>query len=128
MDRRSFFATLVGAAVISKARIERPAPLQPLTPPASDGERAAALRFFNGEQWDPQTRAQREQQGRPCLVFNRLPLIVRGIAGDRVLTPREYEDLIIRVVQIMHDSQVVLNYRKSAECEWWRPSVGQRPV
>jgi hypothetical protein len=37
--------------------------------------------FLAGEQWPDDVRRVREQQGRPCLTFNRLPSFVRQITG-----------------------------------------------
>ena len=40
------------------------------------------LRFLAGEQWDAQTKQEREDAGRPCLTINRLPTFLAQIEGD----------------------------------------------
>ena len=45
--------------------------------PVSDEERIKALAFFNGEQWDADVAEERTKRGRPVLVINRLPEILR---------------------------------------------------
>lgn len=40
------------------------------------------LKFMAGEQWDEKSRAERESDGRPCLVINRMPQFVRQVTGD----------------------------------------------
>lgn len=39
-------------------------------------------KFENGEQWDEQTRREREGAGRPCLVINKTAATVKQIVGD----------------------------------------------
>lgn len=46
-------------------------------------EAAADLRFTYIDQWDPDTRLEREEAGRPCLTINDLPQYVGQVIGDR---------------------------------------------
>lgn len=41
------------------------------------------LRFTYVDQWDPETRIEREAQGRPCLTVNTLPQFAGQVIGDR---------------------------------------------
>src|SRR3990172_5371084 len=41
------------------------------------------LRHLNGEQWPEKIAAEREADGRPCLVINRLPGFVDQVVGDQ---------------------------------------------
>lgn len=50
--------------------------------------REAALEdslFVAGEQWDPEMKAQREADNKPCLTVNRLPAFVAQVVGNRRL-------------------------------------------
>ena len=53
---------------------------------ASDRENREAyesdLKFLAGEQWEYNTKRQREAQGRPVLTINKLPQFVRQVAND----------------------------------------------
>lgn len=40
------------------------------------------LKFVAGDQWPQDVRAQREQQGRPCITINRMPQFIRQVTGD----------------------------------------------
>ena len=40
------------------------------------------LKFYAGEQWEPEARKQREDEGRPCLTINMLPQFAKQITGD----------------------------------------------
>ncbi len=43
----------------------------------------ADIRFARlGEQWDPDLRKKRLEEGRPCLTVNKLPPIIRGVVND----------------------------------------------
>lgn len=46
-------------------------------------EAAEDLRFTYVDQWDPDTRMEREAAGRPCLTINDLPQFVGQVIGDR---------------------------------------------
>lgn len=46
-------------------------------------EAAEDLRFTYVDQWDPDTRIEREEMGRPCLTINDLPQYVGQVIGDR---------------------------------------------
>lgn len=46
-------------------------------------EAAEDLRFTYIDQWDPETRLEREEAGRPCLTINDLPQYVGQVIGDR---------------------------------------------
>lgn len=41
------------------------------------------LRFIYVDQWDEETRAEREEQGRPCITVNTLPQYIGQVVGDR---------------------------------------------
>lgn len=41
------------------------------------------LEFLEGEQWPARIKAEREQDGRPCLVINRLPQHVDTVLGNQ---------------------------------------------
>lgn len=41
------------------------------------------LRFVYVDQWDPATRAEREEAGRPCITINTLPQFIGQVVGDR---------------------------------------------
>lgn len=41
------------------------------------------LRFRAGEQWDEKTKADRDRDGRPCLVINRIPQFVQQLTNDQ---------------------------------------------
>lgn len=41
------------------------------------------LRFIYVDQWDPATRAEREEAGRPCITVNTLPQFIGQVVGDR---------------------------------------------
>lgn len=40
------------------------------------GEQSRALEFYEGEQWPAEIKHKRESEGRPCLVLNKLPILV----------------------------------------------------
>lgn len=40
------------------------------------------LAFLDGDQWPTATKREREDEGRPCLTFNRLPTYVDQVVGD----------------------------------------------
>jgi hypothetical protein len=40
------------------------------------------LEFLAGDQWDEVTKANRLQQGRPCLTINQAPQFIAQVAGD----------------------------------------------
>lgn len=42
-----------------------------------------ALNFLAGEQWDPQAKAQRTLQARPCLTINKLPTFLHQVTNDQ---------------------------------------------
>ena len=42
----------------------------------------ADLNFLNGEQWPSDIKANRDLDGRPCLVINKLPAFIDQIIGD----------------------------------------------
>lgn len=44
---------------------------------------AEDLRFIYVDQWDEETRKDREAQGRPCLTINTLPQFIGQVVGDR---------------------------------------------
>lgn len=47
------------------------------------------MKFYNNEQWDHKTKAERDADGRPSLTLNQLPLFVKQIIGDiRLNRPR----------------------------------------
>ncbi len=41
------------------------------------------LKFYSGDQWPGQVKADRETEGRPCLTVNRIPQFVRQITNDQ---------------------------------------------
>lgn len=41
------------------------------------------LKFLSGEQWDPQEKKAREDNGRPALVINRLPQFVDQVVNEQ---------------------------------------------
>lgn len=41
------------------------------------------LRFTYVDQWDEETRREREEQGRPCITVNTLPQMIGQVVGDR---------------------------------------------
>lgn len=41
------------------------------------------LRFTYVDQWDEETRAEREEAGRPCMTINTLPQFIGQVVGDR---------------------------------------------
>lgn len=41
------------------------------------------LRFAYVDQWDEETRREREEQGRPCITVNTLPQMIGQVVGDR---------------------------------------------
>jgi hypothetical protein len=41
------------------------------------------LEFFSGKQWDDAIQRQRQTDGRPCLVINRLPQFVRQVTNEQ---------------------------------------------
>lgn len=43
------------------------------------------LKFAAGDQWDAETKAEREDRGRPCLTINVLPQFIGQVIGDRRL-------------------------------------------
>lgn len=56
---------------------------------AEDAERDIRIqalddhKFAAGEQWDERAKREREQDGRPCLVINRLPQSIHQITNDQ---------------------------------------------
>lgn len=40
------------------------------------------LKFYSGDQWDPETLATRTGQERPCLVINKMPQYVRQVTNE----------------------------------------------
>ena len=40
------------------------------------------LRFKKGEQWPPDLQSDRESDGRPCLIINKIPTFCDQVAGD----------------------------------------------
>ena len=47
------------------------------------GEMIEDLKFLDGEQWDATLEADRNKDGRPCLVINKLPTFLDRITGDQ---------------------------------------------
>lgn len=45
-------------------------------------EARADVKFAYVEQWDPQARAQRQAESRPCITSNHLPVFIDQILGD----------------------------------------------
>lgn len=45
-------------------------------------EARADVKFAYVEQWDPQARAQRQAENRPCITSNHLPVFIDQILGD----------------------------------------------
>ena len=41
------------------------------------------LRFSSGDQWDDKVKRERDLDGRPCLVINRMPQFIRQITNDQ---------------------------------------------
>jgi hypothetical protein len=85
-------------------------------------ERRRDLAFYFGDQWPAEAKAARLAQGRPCLVFNRIPGIVHAITAKRQgegrgLTMAQTEDLMVEVVRKTRDSQIMLNYLRSTQVE-----------
>jgi hypothetical protein len=39
--------------------------------------------FLAGDQWDETIKKEREEEGRPCLTFNKLPSIIDQLVGDQ---------------------------------------------
>lgn len=77
------------------------------------------LAFYQGNQWPAEVLAARAAMGRPCLVKNRLPELVRREMEQTAarLTDEEEMDLISRVVREHRDRQMFLNYVYSAKAE-----------
>ena len=53
---------------------------------ADSTNRSAALddlAFESGEQWDPQVKAQRARDGRPCLTVNKLPVFLHQVTNTQ---------------------------------------------
>lgn len=42
-----------------------------------------ALAFLSGDQWDPQAKAQRTLNARPCLTVNKLPTFLHQVTNDQ---------------------------------------------
>lgn len=42
-----------------------------------------ALAFLSGDQWDPQAKAQRTLNARPCLTINKLPTFLHQVTNDQ---------------------------------------------
>lgn len=48
----------------------------------NDREALIDLQFLTGDQWEQKLKDERKDDGRPCLVINRLPQFVRQVTGD----------------------------------------------
>ena len=87
-----------------------------------EGERADALAFYHGEQWPPEVAKKRREQGRPCLVVNKLPELVDIAIKDieargGTVSPKERMELILQAVRNNRDTQTYYNYWMSHEAE-----------
>lgn len=113
LNRRAFFAAVLGAPVIAALGIKT----------VSDAEYWSALKFLAGDQWPAEIAAKRLAQGRPCLVFNRLPALVVRFAGElhlareRDLTLEEMKTLVVETVRLNKTNQMLYNYYRTAEAE-----------
>lgn len=86
--------------------------------PPSEEEIAAALVFYDGQQWDRDVSLRRLAAGRPCLVVNRLPGMAAAIihnSGRCTLLQISY------VVTILYrrckEAQMLYNYMASSWVE-----------
>jgi hypothetical protein len=85
------------------------------------GERAAAQKFYDGEQWDPEILKRRTEQGRPTLVLNQLSSLVALLVSNddrRWLYPERMTLVVTAVVRQNRDAQVLHNYLASTAAEW----------
>jgi hypothetical protein len=90
--------------------------------PTEEGEEAAALAFFNGEQWPEDVYQRRIKHGRPALVVNKLPAIL-GEAKANSVAPYSPEDIaraIVILVRRNFDAQRLFNYMCSSAAEMAR--------
>jgi hypothetical protein len=95
----------------------------------SQASRAEVMKFYNGDQWDADTRQDRLAKGRPCLTVNRLPSLVAASIEKELalfpasqiasgaLTAEEIQDLCILVTRRNRSAQEFYNYMASSVAE-----------
>ena len=118
MNRRGFLALPLLPLARPPARkewtVEIGPPEEYITRDESD------IRFYLGDQWPSEVRARRLAQGRPCLVSNRLPAIVRSLMAAN---PQANERrVVLEVVRQWRDAQLVVNYCLSDLVEMYQAS------
>jgi hypothetical protein len=91
-------------------------------PTMTPEETLAADKFFSGEQWDEQLRDRRMDEGRPCLVINRLPGLAAcaiQASNDAGQPITELDKAILRIVLVRRngDAQRFYNFMASAIAE-----------
>jgi hypothetical protein len=136
MTRRALFSTIAAAFSWKLAPAVLPASGIAIAHEAKEAEHAAARafyesvppptaeewRFYAGEHWPPEILAERQSQGRPCLVFNRIrPIVTEVVARRQIKVPsRAYDGLVADTVRMCRDSQLAYDYLRSAQAEEWR--------
>lgn len=73
-----------------------------------------AYGFAAGEQWDAKDKAALEEQGRPCITFNRVQSIVKSVAGIEINSRHE----TIYIPRGTTPGEVKANELLSAASQW----------
>ncbi len=97
--------------------------------PEAVHEDEAVDRFYEGQQWDEMVRIKRLGARRPCLVFNRLPMLVSLAIAQRdpalpPLTTVQHRALRRAVTRRNRDAQLLFNMEMSNLAERagrWKP-------
>lgn len=83
-----------------------------------------ALCFYDGDQWEPHVKLDRQNKGRPALVVNRLPLLVAAAIDASMKTPFGMPMTEIRLTRLKivltkrnEDAQRLHNFICSAVAE-----------
>lgn len=84
--------------------------------PRMSDELLDAMKFRGGDQWNPEFRKLREDRGRPCIVNNQVPWLMKRAA--KVNASLSDGDLTLMVVRKVRDMQVMYNvaYSNHVEC------------
>ncbi len=70
------------------------------------------LKFYSGDQWDANVQVSRFESGRPCVVVNQLPAIVKRVMSKVVVFPDAAceRSVILAITWLNQDAQRVYNY------------------
>lgn len=97
--------------------------LSMIPPNITEEQRASAVKFYLGAQWDPAVSHARELKKRPVLVVNYIPQfvgaaqLVSEAKGER-FTDEDRINLRIALVLLLKDLQQLANYAHSTKREW----------